>query len=322
MFKSILLLSLSIAFGSCGQFKSFSEKTEPIHAGLVYFSKNDGLDWENVGAGLPDSLSIGLGGIAVSENLLGIATKEKGVYLFDEKASKWDNLPTNEQILKDQVGPLFFYSNHIFLGTQYGGVYFTNDLGKSWSLRNEGLSDKTIRRFVEINGVLYAATNDGLYSFDNPQQKWDKVYGQAGLQVNGVTEFKGDLYLATNRGVYKSNKNAKDGSLILPNHSVHNIAADKSTLYAMTYTSLLIATVDGITWKSCQAGLPDNLYTFNMIKKGDNLFAGQWDGVYKKADTMASWKSTSRGLPTKFAATNLKVFKDILVVSMAKSERK
>jgi hypothetical protein len=162
MFKSILVLMLGIAFGSCGQFKSFSVKTEPISAGLVYFSKNDGLDWENVGAGLPDSLSIGLGGIAVSEDLLGIATKEKGVYLFDEKAKEWHNLHTNEQMLKDQLGPLFFYSNHIFLGTQYGGVYFSNDLGKTWRLRNGGLSGKTIRRFVEINGVLYAATNEGL----------------------------------------------------------------------------------------------------------------------------------------------------------------
>jgi hypothetical protein len=225
-------------------------------------------------------------------------------------------------MIKDQVGPLFFYSNHIFLGTQYGGVYFSNDLVKSWSLRNGGLSDKTIRRFVEINGVLYAASNDGLYGFDNPLQKWEKVYGKAGLQVDGVTEFKGDLFLATNRGVYISSKNAKDGSLILPDHSVHNIASDASMLYAMTYTSLLISTVDGVTWKSCQAGLPDNLYTFNIVKKGDNLFAGQWDGVYSKVDTMASWKSTSTGLPAKFVATNLKVFKDILVVSAAKSKRK
>lgn len=322
MFKSVLVLLLSITFCSCGQIKSFSLKTEPVNSGLVYFSKNDGLDWENVGAGLPDSLSIALGGIAVSENMLGIATKEQGVYVFDEKRNEWHNLPTSKQMLKDQVGPLFFYRSNIFVGTQQGGVYFSEYMGKKWQLKNEGLSNNTIRRFEEINEVLYAATNDGLYSYDNTQQKWDLVYGKTGLQVNGVTEFKGDLYLATNQGVYKSDKNSKEWSLILPNHSVHNIASDETTLFAMTYNALLISSIDGVNWQSSQAGLPDNLYTFNIIKKGGKLFAGQWDGVYSKDDPTVSWKSSSAGLPSKFAATNMKVFKDIIVVSTAKIERK
>lgn len=322
MFGRILVLLFVIAFNSCGQIKSFSVKTDSVNSGLIYFSKNNGLDWENVGAGMPDSLSIGLGGIAVSESLLGIATKEYGVYVFDEKSNKWHNLPASKQMLKDHVGPLFFYRNDIFVGTQYGGVYFSEDMGKTWRLKNEGLSNITIRRFVEINEVLYAATNDGLYSYNNTQQKWDLAYGKTGLQVNGVTAFKGDLYLATNQGVYKSDKKSKEWSLILPNHSVHNIASDETTLFAMTYNALLISSLDGISWQSCQAGLPDNLYTFNIIKKGGKLFAGQWDGVYCKVVPTDSWKSSSTGLPIKFAATNLKVFKDIMVVSTAKSERK
>lgn len=322
MIGRILVLLFTIAFNSCGQIKSFSVNSEPLNPGLVYFSENNGHDWTNASEGLPDSLSIGLGGIAVSENMMGIATKEQGVFLYNPNAKAWDKLPSHPQIIIDNLGALTFYKNGIFVGTQYGGVYYSDDLGKTWNLQNSGLSNKTIRRFVEIKGVLYIATNNGLYSFNNTAKQWDLVYGEASLQVNGLCEFMGDLYMATNRGVYKSNRNAKDWTLILPNHSVHNIAADESRLFAMTYNALLISSMDGVNWQSSQAGLPDNLYTFNIVKKGGRLFAGQWDGVYTKDDPLKPWKSTSNGLPTKFATTNLKIFKDIIVVSSAKSEKK
>ena len=322
MFGRILVLLFAIAFNSCGQNKSFLLNAEPVNPGLVYFSENNGHDWTNASAGLPDSLSIGLGGIAVSEKMLGVATKEHGVHIYNQKTKQWQQLPRHPQMIKDNLGALTFYKNGIFVGTQYGGVYYSDDLGKTWNLQNSGLSNKTIRRFMEIKEVLYIATNNGLYSFNNTAKQWVLVYGEASLQVNGLCEFMGDLYMATNRGVYKSNRSDKDWTLILPKHSVHNITADDSRLFAMTYNALLISSMDGVNWQSSQAGLPDNLYTFNIVKKGGRLFAGQWDGVYSKEDPSKPWKSTSNGLPIKFAATNLKIFKDIIVVSSAKSEKK
>lgn len=62
------------------------------------------------------------------------------------------------------------------------------------------------------------------------------------------------------------------------------------------------------------------LYTFNIVKHNNLIFAGHWEGIYKKNDSNSRWELSSESLPTKFAITNLKAFQDILVVFT--SERK
>jgi hypothetical protein len=52
------------------------------------------------------------------------------------------------------------------------------------------------------------------------------------------------------------------------------------------------------------------------------IFAGQWDGIYRKTDGNALWELSSNGLPANFAVTNLKVFDDILVISTAERKLK
>jgi len=88
----------------------------------------------------------------------------------------------------------------------------------------------------------------------------------------------------------------------------------------MTYNELLLSSTDGKTWQSQQAGLPKGLYTFNVLSHNKIVWAGQWDGIYKKTENNAMWELSSNGLPAPFAATNLKVFNTILVIST--SERR
>lgn len=49
-------------------------------------------------------------------------------------------------------------------------------------------------------------------------------------------------------------------------------------------------------------------------------FAGQWDGIYSKTKFNNTWELSNKGLPEKFAATNLQAFNGILVITT--SERK
>ena len=294
-------------------------KQNEVIDGVVYFSFDNGNTWVNTSLGLPPKISIGLGGIAVSEQNIGVATKENGVYIYNFKANQWENVPTEKQIIDANIGALAMKDSVIFVGTQFKGVFCSKDSGKTWINFNNGLTNLTVRRFCEFNDQLYVCTNDGFYAFNKDKWAWQRVYRENSLQVNGATLFNGHLYLATNRGIYMHQKDTTwlNSS---PQFSMHNISSDKDQIYAMTYNELLLSSKDGKNWQNQQNGLPKSLYTFNIINHKNIVFAGQWDGIYRKNEGKSTWELSSNGLPTNFAVTNLKAFNNILVIST--SERK
>jgi len=287
--------------------------------GILYFSSDNGTTWESASSGLPQKVSIGLGGVAVSETLLGIATKEYGVYFYNFKDSNWVSVPTAKEIIEGNIGALALFKHAIYLGTQHKGLFYSKDNGKTWSPQNKGLGNLTIRRFVEFENTLYVCTNDGFYALNENLESWQLEYGHHSPQVNGATYFNGSIYIGTNKGIYKKQKD-NNWINILPDLSVHNISSDEEELYAMTYDEYLLSSKDGMNWQSIQNGLPENLYTFNVLNQNNMIFAGQWDGVYSKTRFSNTWSLSGKGIPEKFAATNLKSFKGILVTTT--SERK
>lgn len=290
-------------------FQLNSAQMNALHQPILFFSTDNGATWKNGSAGLPDSVQIGLGAIAVSKNTMAVSLKRYGIYLFNTTTPKWVSIPTDARIINANPAALAFYNNAIYAGTQYAGVFASRDK-KTWIPLNKGLTNLTIRRFAEINNRLYACTNNGLYAFDELHQQWRLEYGDSAMQVNGAAFYNNSIYIATNKGVFCS-RNGK-WSLVLRNKSLHNISADGSTIYAMTYNELFTSQDGGFTWISSQKGLPPTLYTFNVIASGGEVFAGQWDGLYRKDGN--EWKRYGTGLPANFALTNMKVYDGGMVV--------
>ena len=297
-------------------------RKHPIEStdGIVYFSNDMGLTWENKSEGLPLKTNLGLSAIAASGNTLALASKDNGIYLFDFSKNRWVSIPTDKRIIENNPGALTFYKDGMYIGTQLAGIFYSKDQGNTWRQLNTGLTNLAIRKLVSIDHRLYAGTDAGLYAYNELQHTWEPEYGNSTLQVNGITAFEGSIYIGTNEGVFATSKAAKEWKQVLANRSLHNISSDNATIYAMTYNELLSSTDKGKSWQSIQKGLPAQLYTFNVIENGNSVFAGQWDGVYRKDNAIESWRTYSRGLPEKFAVTNMTLYKGILVVSG--SERK
>ncbi len=330
MIKVFLIIFTTLILNFCNSKTIGNSKAEDINSlqntsqketqsGIVYFSFDNGVNWVNSSNGLPEKVRIGLGGIATSNLMLGVATKDNGVYLYNIKSKTWDNVPTDNQIIEANIGTLAIIDSVIFVGTQFKGVFYTTDKGRNWKNLNTGLTNLTIRRFCEFNKILYVCTNDGFYSLNKNLDNWKLEFGQNSLQTNGATFYNGSFYLATNKGIF-SQQTDKSWINSSPQFSMHNISSDQNQLYAMTYNELLLSSTDGKTWQSQQSGLPKELYTFNVLNHNNLILAGQWDGIYRKTNGNTIWELSSKGLPAKFAVTNLKAFNNILVIST--SERK
>ena len=290
--------------------------------GIIYFSLDNGNTWENKSNGLPGNIF--LTDIAVSDDFLGVATKQDGIFIYNFENKAWINLPVHSQI-NYNIDALFFYNKKVFAGTQNGGIFIYDDREKIWTSHNTGLGTLTIRKLASFDNKLYAGTNGGLFSLNEKENKWELEYGNA-LQVNGITELEGDIYIGTNNGVYKNSNTPKDWKQIMPNRSLHNISSDNTTVYAMTYSELFASDDKGKTWQSVQTGLPAQLYSFQVMKKDNTVLVAQWDGVYKReaSDNLFhsynEWKFSSKGLPGKIAVKEMKIYKNIIVIGC--SERK
>lgn len=135
---TVLCLLFTVTSGS-GQTNKAIESTTQSDKGIIYFSYDNGMTWRNTSTGIAQKVSIGLGGIAISANVLAIATKEYGVYFYDHKNSIWEQSAADEQMIKSNIGSLFLFKKGIFVGTQYGGIFYSNNKGKTWATKNLGL---------------------------------------------------------------------------------------------------------------------------------------------------------------------------------------
>jgi len=332
--KNLIHIILFLLLNSCNRQNNCTVKEEKIDPeyvnpnnpdetvsdGVIYFSTDNGMSWKNSSNGLPLIVSMGLGGIAVSSDSLAIATKENGLFMFDFKKNIWVIIPTDKKIIESNPGSLIFYKDKIYLGTQFKGVFIFNIHERRWTSGSSGLGNLTVRKFAEIDNKLFAGTNDGLYSLNEKLNKWELEYGHSSLQVNGITGFGEYIFIGTNQGAFRTSKTKNDWRQVFSGRSLHNISSDEKTIYAMVYSELLSSIDNGESWQSIQKGLPEGLYTFNVMKNGNSVFAGQWDGVYKKDSAAKDWVHSSSGLPNKFAVTNMKSFRGTIIIST--SERK
>ncbi|UCF39126.1 MAG: hypothetical protein JSU96_09930 [Acidobacteriota bacterium] len=136
-----------------------------------------------------------------------------------------------------------------FIGTEMG-VFLTEDQGKTWEIRVDGLPYTPVNSIRKIGDRLFCATRSGLYVSDNEGKKWQQAPGVFQIEITAIEQA------------------SADPSIIL--------AADPVAGY------LFLSVDQGYTWQPLNVGpIVSRVSSLSLTESGDVLAGTLAEGVYQ-----------------------------------------
>jgi len=196
--------------------KSFLVHQDAVYAGTgtgVYRWVETEKQWIAVGAGLDRILVPGLA--IMDDGKLLAATSGKGLFHFDTQQSllsKWVDSQSTFVDPRERLPHRYLrviavnQAQHIFLGTQDGGIFRSTDRGRSWSSLSRNLPNDSIRSIVPDHEDVLVATGNGIFRWKHAQQRWIGINaGLTKLAIQSLTITEtGELYAGTSHGAFRS----------------------------------------------------------------------------------------------------------------------
>ena len=139
-----------------------------------------------------------------------------------------------------------------------------------------------------------------------------------------MTEVNNKIFAALMNGVIMTNDDGANWKYVYKPHTLHDISTDGKRIFAMTLgDGLKSSSNDGLTWERINNGLGTlNLYTFELKRFDNKIFAAQWYGIYTSQDLGNSWTIVKDGLPDSTAFTTLEVTKNGLIAGIGLRKKK
>lgn len=203
--------------------------------------------------------------------------------------------------------------NVVFAGSSFNGVYLSTDNGDSWVAKNSGLIANSRLWDLEIqDNNIWVIT-----SYDDPESTtiWNVFMSSdngdnwilknsglpqmpfGGVDIFQITSYGVSLFAFSTEGIYLTTNNGNSWSQVYSPLKAADIYCTSDLMFINTGTTLLRSTDNGETWIEKNDGLPPSFTMFDMVIKGDTLFACLWDdGIYRSTDLGETWEPKNSGL--------------------------
>ena len=161
-------------------------KQDPVRSSIVYAGTTGGL-WKTADGGAKWSL-VTSADVVVNDVLIDprnpdrvlLATDRGGVLATNDGFANLKYQPSNRGFSHRMVGAVIADNknpNRLYVGIVndkiHGGLFTTDDVGKSWLQVSKGLGDRDVLSLDQApNGVIYAGTNHGIFSLTSLVGAW------------------------------------------------------------------------------------------------------------------------------------------------------
>jgi len=226
--------------------------------GLGIFRSSHGLDWEDVGAGLPHPLQYCTTLAAQGDTLF------TGFYrvITDENSVSW----------------------------KYGGVYRSLDRGTTWDtsgvgLPNDGNGDVPVVDIIAAGRTVLAWTYEGLYRSADGGDTWGRVQfvfaGEESRRAGRLFNVDGSIYLALGGLLYRSDDDGRSWGMarngLPPSISIFQMTSIKGTPYLIANNDKKLGNIFrwvGESWADVTSMTPEDVDFRAFLAVGDDLLAG------------------------------------------------
>jgi photosystem II stability/assembly factor-like uncharacterized protein len=297
-----------------------------VYAGTtegLYKTTDDGVNWSRMTG--PDVIINDIYIDPSNPQHVLLATDRSGVLQSRDAARTF--VASNSGFSQRQVAALLVDAKHpgtIYAGVLndkgYGGIFVTEDSGKSWQQRSEGLNGKDVFTLAEAeDGTLLAGTEHGIFRWNGSLWEEDgkvvsytektvysrgkgkkrtkktiQVAHEAGTidaRVNDIST-NGPIWLAaTSSGVYRSvNQGAAWNGPVLKGENFLYVSIKGSAALAANRSQLMMSSDSGVTW--VPVPLPSRLSGVQAVATApdDSLWIGGREGVFYSTDHGQSWQ--------------------------------
>lgn len=199
-------------FTGANTFYNFVQTSTSIYAvsNFAFFiSSNDGLVWTKVSDFGSDFVAIG------SNGFYGIYNGD--VYRSIDSGGFWSKIGIAAlDAASGTATAITVRGAEIFVGTNFAGMYYSNNNGLSWESINTGVAQNSagqpirVTRFLLHNNVVYACLNGGaaaagggIIRFNDTTRAWEPFnQGLTDLQVSTLAVGNGFFYAGTYNGKF------------------------------------------------------------------------------------------------------------------------